>query len=59
VLASLFVPWNDCWEEHLSLVDCRIVGPTPKGRATAALLPMNDERRIKLRRQLQLAANRH
>ena len=48
-IVRLFDPRADCWEEHFTLRDGRIVGLTPTGRATAWLLQMNVEERIELR----------
>jgi hypothetical protein len=45
----LFNPRTQVWEEHFQLLDHRIVGLSPEGRATAQLLGMNDERRVRLR----------
>lgn len=49
---DLFDPRADTWNEHFILQVPQIVGITPTGRATAALLRMNDGRRIELRAAL-------
>jgi hypothetical protein len=54
-LAVLFNPRSDAWEEHFVVDEFLIVGLTPIGRATAALLNMNDPDRVQLR--AELAAN--
>ncbi len=51
-LAPLFHPRLDIWTEHFALTDYRIVGRTAVGRATAALLKMNDQDRVHLRAEL-------
>ena len=48
----LFDPRREQWSDHFLLQDFRINGRTPTGRATASLLGMNEERRLKLRREL-------
>ena len=45
-LIWLFDPRRHLWAEHFSHVAGRVIGLTPAGRATAALLRMNDPRRI-------------
>jgi hypothetical protein len=52
-LVRLFDPRRDCWAEHFEWEDTFIVGKTPVGRATAALLAMNDWQRIDLRENLR------
>lgn len=49
---QLFNPRTDSWDEHFSLVGAEIVGTSPTGKATARLLQMNSERRIRLRSRL-------
>ncbi len=51
-LAPLFHPRRDVWAEHFEFQQARIVGRTPKGRATVAVLQMNDERRVERRVEL-------
>lgn len=51
-IALLFDPRRDLWEDHFLIVECIIVGLTPVGRATTALLNMNDPDRIQLRVEL-------
>jgi len=48
----IFNPRGDSWDEHFSLVGAEIVGTSPAGKATARLLHMNSERRIRLRSRL-------
>ena len=48
----LFNPRVDHWDDHFTLVGAIITGRTAIGRATAALLDMNAEERIKLRCEL-------
>ena len=52
-LVPLFHPRRDRWSDHLRWDDTAIVGKTPVGRATAALLGMNDWQRIELRENLR------
>jgi hypothetical protein len=51
-LTPLFNPRTDRWSEHFTLADHRIVGLTDVGRATAALLDMNDADRVQIRAEL-------
>jgi 5-methylcytosine-specific restriction endonuclease McrA len=51
-LVPLFHPRQDSWEEHFEFQQARIVGKTPKGRATVSVLQMNDERRLERRAEL-------
>lgn len=46
----LFNPRTQDWDEHFRVVDHTIVGLTAAGRATVALLAMNEERRMRVRR---------
>ncbi len=46
---DLFNPRTDDWEEHFAVLDGRIQGRSPQGRATARLLNMNAPRRVELR----------
>lgn len=51
-LVPLFHPRRDDWNEHLEFQRAHIIGRTPKGRTTARVLQMNDERRLMRRREL-------
>jgi hypothetical protein len=51
-IASLFNPRRDEWTAHFFVDGVRIEGRTPKGRASVAVLGMNEDRRLKLRREL-------
>jgi hypothetical protein len=51
-LTQLFNPRVDTWTDHFVLVDHQIIGQTFVGRATVALLQMNDKERVQLRREL-------
>lgn len=51
-LVRLFHPRNDEWKEHFAWDGPRLVGLTEIGQATAALLQMNSESRVALRRLL-------
>lgn len=55
-LVSLFHPRHHEWPKHFMLTGVVIVGLTPTGRATAALLRMNTGTRILERQALALAA---
>jgi len=48
----LFHPRQDTWDEHFEFRGARIVGKTPRGRATVSVLQMNDERRLERRAEL-------
>ena len=48
----LFNPRLDRWPDHFTHAEGVIVGRTPVGRATVALLRMNDEPRSDLRRDI-------
>jgi len=49
-IVPLFHPRTQSWEQHFTLLrDGTIDGRTPEGRATARLLDMNGEDRIRLR----------
>ncbi len=48
----IFNPREQQWHEHFQLDGTRIIGLTPVGRATAQLLQMNAEERIKIRKEL-------
>lgn len=48
-VVSLFHPRRDKWEEHFQFEGPEIRGVTPVGRATAALLDFNSERRLLIR----------
>jgi hypothetical protein len=48
----LFNPRNDGWTTHFRWDGSRVVGLTPTGRATVALLDLNDEDRLRLRLNL-------
>lgn len=45
----LFDPRRQAWDEHFELKGPVIFGRTPCGRATVALLAMNEEARVELR----------
>jgi 5-methylcytosine-specific restriction endonuclease McrA len=51
-LVPLFNPRKHAWEEHFVLQGADIVGRTPIGRATVALLQMNGGLRIEMRAEL-------
>lgn len=48
-ITPLFHPRRDAWTEHFSFAGARIVGVTPAGRTTVALLDMNDPERLRVR----------
>ncbi len=48
-LVRLFHPRRDQWREHFQFEGMRLRGLTPVGRATVAVLNMNDARRLELR----------
>ncbi|MEJ7708340.1 MAG: HNH endonuclease signature motif containing protein [Pyrinomonadaceae bacterium] len=56
VIVQLFNPRVQAWREHFALDGARLlVGFTQTGRATAALLRMNDRSRLMQRRRLIVA----
>lgn len=48
-VVRLFDPRRERWSEHFEWSGLRIVGRTPTGRATVALLDANDEDRLAMR----------
>lgn len=51
-IVTLFNPRTDDWFEHFEYQGAAIVGTTPTGRATVAVLNMNEAQRLQLRRAL-------
>jgi 5-methylcytosine-specific restriction endonuclease McrA len=51
-IVPLFHPRRDAWADHFEFQHARIAGKTPKGRATVAVLQINDERRLERRAEL-------
>jgi hypothetical protein len=51
-IVLLFHPRTQVWSEHFAWSNAEIVGETPQGRATAALLQMNAVRRLQIRTSL-------
>ena len=51
-VVPLFHPRVDSWEHHFAHTNLQIVGLTPTGRATVALLRMNAPDRVEVRREL-------
>lgn len=51
-IERLFDPRHQVWSDHFELRGALVLGNTPTGRATAAVLSMNEERRIELRASL-------
>jgi hypothetical protein len=54
----IFNPHTQVWSEHFGLEGARIIGQTPIGRATVALLRLNDRTRL-LQRQILIEAGRY
>jgi hypothetical protein len=52
VPVPVFNPRTQSWQEHFALRGAEIVGRTPVGRATVALLNMNEEPRLEMRLEL-------
>ncbi len=48
----LFNPREQNWQDHFSFDGANIVGQTSTGRATVAVLNMNEARRLELRKEL-------
>lgn len=55
-LERLFNPRTDRWDEHFQWDGAELVGMTAMGRVTVALLQLNREERVALRRELMAAA---
>jgi len=53
VLTRLFHPRQDVWSEHFSWDEVMLVGLTPIGRATIAVLAINDPSQILVRQVLR------
>lgn len=51
-VVELFNPRLEQWAEHFTWNGAEIVGLTPTGRATVAVLNMNEPRRLRLREAL-------
>jgi 5-methylcytosine-specific restriction endonuclease McrA len=51
-LVPVFNPRTQSWQEHFAITGAEIVGRTSVGRATAALLNMNQEPRLEMRFEL-------
>ncbi len=48
-IVRLFHPRNDDWEDHFQLVNARIEGLTPVGKATVRLLKINAHDQLEIR----------
>ena len=55
VIVPLFNPRTQVWDEHFALDGALMIGLTQTGRATVALLRMNDPVRVNQRQQLMEA----
>ena len=55
-LVALFNPREQVWAEHFVFRGALIVGLTPVGRATVAVLDMNTRERVKIREDVRKAA---
>ncbi|MBX9792353.1 MAG: HNH endonuclease [Pirellulales bacterium] len=53
-VTRLFDPRRQNWQDHFRSIDDNLVGITDVGHATIHLLRMNDEHRLRLRRELRL-----
>jgi 5-methylcytosine-specific restriction endonuclease McrA len=51
-IIPLFDPRKQGWREHFAFQQAEIIGLTPTGRATVAVLNMNEPRRLQLRQEL-------
>ncbi len=51
-IVPLFDPRRQSWWEHFAFEEAEIVGLSPTGRVTVAVLNMNEPRRLVLRREL-------
>jgi hypothetical protein len=52
IVERLFDPRTQDWNEHFELRKAVILGRTPTGRATVAVLGMNEDRRVQLRAEI-------
>ncbi|HVS73491.1 MAG TPA: HNH endonuclease signature motif containing protein [Phycisphaerae bacterium] len=52
-VVRLFNPRLDRWDDHFQIVEDRIEGRTPEGRATVMLLDMNNAANVSLRELLR------
>jgi hypothetical protein len=51
-VVELFNPRTQSWRDHFAYQGAEITGTTPTGRATVAVLNMNEPRRLELREEL-------
>ncbi len=51
-VVELFNPRTQSWHDHFAYQGTEIIGLTPTGRATVAVLNMNEPRRLELREEL-------
>lgn len=51
-VVELFDPRTASWFDHFAYQGAEIIGLTPTGRATAAVLNMNEPKRLQLRQEL-------
>lgn len=51
-VVELFNPRTQSWRDHFTYQDAKIIGLTPIGRATTAVLNMNERKRLELREEL-------
>lgn len=49
-IVPLFNPRTDSWSDHFLFQDVLLIGKSPVGRATIAVLAMNHNKRLQLRR---------
>jgi hypothetical protein len=52
-LIELFNPRLHRWEDHFATVGAEIIGISQVGRATVALLDLNNEERLMVRKELR------
>ncbi len=57
-ITPLFNPRTQVWNEHFAWSGVNIIGRTPVGRATVAVLAMNAARQLQLRSELAARRNR-
>jgi hypothetical protein len=57
-IVTLFNPRKQAWEEHFRWNGPIVVGRTPTGRATVAVLAMNARERVRLRQVLMVTGVR-
>lgn len=56
-IVRLFHPRRDRWDEHFRWEETQLIGTTPEGRATIAVLQINHALRVEARNRLRQAGS--